>query len=160
MGQFQIKCGIFSMIFLWSALSEALPKPILQTEVFGAWKLTKMLYEGNEMDLPNPALRLTFSFFANHSLRIYWDRQDSTVFCEGFSNWIIDTDDAGASTLKQNTFAVNPMNAGDCAQDPDMKLGIKESVPIWINNGHLLITLRLGDQNLTYLFYKQNKEIL
>lgn len=114
-----------------------------------------MIYEDHVLDLPNPDLQLTFSFFQNHSLRIYWDRKDPSVFCESMSNWTLKTDGSGISQIQLDTFAVNPMNAADCSGDPDMTLGKKESVPIWIQDSSLMMTFRLGDQDLIYIFNKQ-----
>ena len=160
MTSFKINSVIFSMLVLLSASGFAQQTTLAKEELFGTWRLSKMIYEGHELDLPNPDLRLTFQFFQNFSLRIYWDRKDPSVFCESVSNWTLQTDESGKPQLAVETFAVNPMNAFDCSGDPDMTLGKKESVPLWIQDGSLMMTLRLGDQDLTYLFNKQEKGTL
>ncbi len=160
MKSFKIKSTLFSIFLLLGSRGFAQQNPLAPSELMGQWRLEKMIYEGHELELPNPDLRLTFSFYQNHSLRIYWDRKDPSVFCESMSNWILKVDDSGIVQLQVNTFAVNPMNAGDCAGDPDMTLGKKGNVPISIQNGSLMMQLRLGDQDLTYSFKKQEKELL
>lgn len=155
-----MKLFFFILILLKSTIGWTQQRPLVAAEVLGNWKLSSMIYEGNEMDLPNPDLQLSFTFFPNHSMRIYWDRKNPEVFCESHSNWTLQTDNPEKVQLILDTYALNPLNASDCSLDPDMTLGKKDPTAVWRQENKLMILLRLGDQNLIYVFEQQNKEIL
>lgn len=142
----------------FSVLAEEEPK-MLHDQMLGSWVFTKMIYEDNELDPPNPDLRLTFTFFDNGTSRLYWDRKNVPGFCESFSAWTLNPENQAAAIstkLMLNTFALNPNNNGDCSKDPDMQLGQKPGVNIWIKDQRLFMVIMLADQDLTYVFNKIN----
>lgn len=144
----------FKCILMIQVLMEMAYGAEVQEKIVASWLLDHLIYEEQDMQLPNPDLRLTFNFFENGTLRIHWNRGNVTEFCESFSNWKIENA-TEKHMLTQNTFALNPKNSADCSRDPDMKLGPKPATEIRLENDQLFIVLMLADQNLIYVFNKQ-----
>ena len=117
----------------------------------GEWKLTAMIYRGATIPPLNPNLNLRWTFFANGSNRLYWDRTNETGFCESFANYTLHD-----GQIFAKVFAVNPLNRQDCAKDPDMQVGRETSNKIEIQKQQILLHLQLGDEELIYIL----KEIL
>ena len=112
----------------------------------GEWKLVGMIYRGEEVPPLNPLLNLRWTFFANGTERLYWDRQGENGFCERFANYnILD------GQIHETVFAINPLNNFECAQDPDMQVGRYTVNPIEIKQQKILLHLQLGDEELIYI---------
>ncbi|MFN7905883.1 MAG: hypothetical protein ACK5P5_11940 [Pseudobdellovibrionaceae bacterium] len=141
-----------------AAKASSIATPGIQN-LIGRWHFTKIIYEGQEMEMPNPDLKLSMTFFDNQSLRLFWHRGNMMEFCESFSTWSLEEKNS-ETRLTLNTFAVNPNNQSDCAKDPDMQIGTKPSVLIWVDSGSLMMSIMLSDQNLIYVFEQTPKESL
>lgn len=136
------------LIFLvFSSVARAQDQTFLQ----GEWRLAGMIYRGNELPPMNPNLNLRWTFFANGSERLYWDRKGENGFCERFANYEIKN-----NQINEAVFAVNPMNSAECAQDPDMQVGRQTSNKIEIQKQQILLHLQMGDEELIYIL----KEVL
>src|SRR3989344_1073253 len=97
---------IFAIYFF--VFAQASSPPVLR----GEWKLTAMIYRGVTIPPLNPNLNLRWTFFANGSNRLYWDRENEKGFCESFANYSLDD-----GQMIATVFAVNPLNHPDCAKD-------------------------------------------
>ncbi|MGZ5279007.1 MAG: lipocalin family protein [Pseudobdellovibrionaceae bacterium] len=113
--------------------------------LIGEWRLVSMIYQGKDLPLPNPELNLRWTFFPNGSERLYWDR-GTVDFCERFGHYqVLD------GILVETSFALNPKNALDCAQDPDMQIGKVTRTRIQIRTQELWLYFGLGDEELIYV---------
>lgn len=122
-----------------------------ETRLEGEWKLVGMIYRGEEVPPLNPQLNLRWTFFANGTERLYWDRQGENGFCERFATYkILD------GQIHETVFAVNPLNSLECSQDPDMQVGRHTVNTIEVKQQQILLHLQLGDEELIYIL----KEVL
>jgi hypothetical protein len=130
--------------FSASAFSETRANPI-EISLEGTWKFSKIIYQNQPIPMPNPDLFLTWTFFLNGTDRLYWDR-GTAEFCERFAHYkIVDGE------FFEEIFAVNPRNASDCAQDPDMQLGRKTKNKIQVLETEIRLFFSLGDEEVTYV---------
>lgn len=112
----------------------------------GSWKFTDMIYKNQRVPRPSPDLNLVWTFFENGTERLYWDRGDNTKFCERFAFYTVKN-----QQIIEETFALNPKNAFDCAKDPDMKVGNKTQNPISFHNNEIWIHLDLSGEEIVYI---------
>lgn len=126
-------------IFLSFSVSQAEPK------LLGGWRLVQMIYRGKPIPLINPDLYLSWTFFKNRTERLYWDR-GTPEFCERFAKFSVE-----AGKLHEETFALNPQNAADCAQDPDMQMGKSTDTKIQILDRSVQLVVPMGDEELIYV---------
>ncbi len=122
-----------------------------ETHLEGEWKLEAMIYRGEEVPPLNPQLNLRWTFFANGTERLYWDRQGENGFCERFANYKI-----LEGQIHETVFAVNPLNSFECGQDLDMQVGRQTVNTIEVQPQRILLHLQLGDEELIYIL----KEVL
>lgn len=137
---------VFITLFSVSALAETGAPPLK-----GEWVLSGMIYRGTEIEPLNPQLNLRWSFFANGTERLFWERHGERGFCERFAHYEIKD-----SHIIETVFAVNPLNNSECVQDPDMQVGRQTSTPIEIKQQQILLHLQVGDEELVYIL----KEVL
>lgn len=109
-----------------------------------------MIYRGQEIPLPNPDLFLTWTFFRNGTVRLYWDRGGKD-FCERYAHYQVSD-----SLLKEEVFALNPQNSADCSKDPDMQLGRQTSNKIKVLDSEIQLFFSLGDEELIYVLKPLN----
>lgn len=114
-------------------------------ELQGAWKLSAMEYKGQNLPLPNPDLFLTWTFYANGTERLYWDR-GGEEFCERFAHFSV-----ADGYLKEVTFALNPKNSIECSRDPDMQMGKETLTQIQILEKQLRLLIPMGEDELVYI---------
>jgi len=112
----------------------------------GEWKLTGMIYHGHLIPPLNPNLNLRWTFFANGTDRLYWDRTGESGFCERFAHYTIQD-----NLLHEKVFAVNSRNNPDCAKDPDMQMDRKTANPVEFQQNQILLHLQMGDEELIYV---------
>ncbi len=112
------------------------------------WKFEEMIYQGQRMERSDPALNLRWTFFANGTDRLYWDR-GTTEFCERFAHFKY-----SENQLQTNIFWVNPLNSVDCSADPDMKLKGQSKTRLEVNGFELLLYLAVSDEPLIYVLRK------
>ena len=132
---------IFLLIGLLSPVYGFVNKDIL-----GHWKFSEMIYRGEKVPLPNPDLNLNWTFFKNGTERLYWDRGDTSGFCERFSYFNVET-----NVLSVETLFLNPRNASDCSKDPDMQVGKNAKIKIDVLKDELHFYFQLGEEELIYV---------
>ncbi len=132
------------LIFLISTQSHA----VTDVDLKGHWKFSEIIYQEHRLPLPNPDLNLQWEFFSNGTSRLYWDR-GTRDFCERFAHYTVKN-----QILTEEVFALNPKNATDCVQDPDMKLGRKTNVPISLYEKEMHMHFQIGDEQLIYVLIR------
>jgi hypothetical protein len=118
----------------------------LNSDVAGNWQYDGFFYQGHRYPNPNPALKLTFTFNADQSERLYWKRDDEAGFCERKGTWSLQSD-----LLNQTVTWLNPANDPSCAQDSDMQMGRATQNHISIDKDELSIHMDLNGQDFIYL---------
>ncbi len=138
---------IFSFVlFGLLPIVHAIPGVPSAVSLSGEWKFIEMIYKGQRMARPNPELNLRWTFFANGTERLYWDRENIPGFCERFSTFKVEN-----NYLKEDVFAINPNNNSDCSKDPDMQLGPKGATFIEKVADEIWLHLQMGDEDLIYV---------
>lgn len=94
-------------------------------DLIGQWRYDGFVYEGKRHPIPNPDLNLTFTFFPENRVRLFWNRNNEPGYCEREARYDL-TDDK----LYQKITWVNPNNAAECQKDPDMQMGTESVTPI------------------------------
>lgn len=115
--------------------------------ILGSWGLEQLFYQGQYIEPFNPDLELLFEFDGHESQRVYWTRKGSPGFCEQRSRYSFD-----GKSLESWIVWVNPKNAPDCAQDPDMQPGKHTRTDAEIRGGEFWLYLPFGDETLAYIF--------
>lgn len=117
--------------------------------IFGEWKFEELIYNTQRMERSDPALNLRWTFFANGTERLYWDRGNED-FCERFSHFKYTQ-----NTLQTKVFSLNPLNSLNCSSDPDMQLGVTSETVLEIKNNELWLYVSVGEEKLIYVLKKQ-----
>lgn len=110
------------------------------------WKLSSMIYRGENIGLPNPELNLSFTFYQNGEGKLRWDRGNPMEFCERWASWEVQD-----GLLIEEVIKVHPDNAAECAKDPDMQLGRKTKTPIQFGPNEIQLFFPLGEEELIYV---------
>lgn len=120
---------------------------MLSQTLIGLWLFTGLIYQGQQMPLPNPQLKIYYEFqdTGTNSLRYFRDGEEG--FCERRAAYEYSGED-----LVQQVVWVNPQNALWCNQDTDMQLGNKSWSKAWIDNGHFHLTVPVGEENIIYVW--------
>jgi hypothetical protein len=119
--------------------------------LLGIWLFTSVFYHGQLMDPPNPNLKIYYTFQNEYQNEIYYYRTDETGFCRRWANY-----ETTNSTMIQTIDRVDENNNSSCSSDPDMQLGKTSAVHFEIINEKLHLYLPLGDEEIQYIFDKQN----
>jgi hypothetical protein len=117
-------------------------------QIYGTWLHYRVIYKGVERDPFNPDLKLTYTFNSDGTDRLFWNRKgEEQRFCERQGNYTYEN-----QILEDQVKWVNPANASECAQDPDMQLGKITKTPVVLKNGDMHLTMRLGEEELIYIW--------
>lgn len=120
------------------------------SKIAGIWKYDGFFYDGHRYSNPNPDLDLTFTFFSTGVSRLHWVRSNSDVFCERFATFEI-----AGKQISQSVFWVNPRNAMECAQDPDMQTGRKTTTEFSISNAEVRFLFDLNGKPFEYILKRK-----
>jgi hypothetical protein len=140
-----LRSMVASILLFFSITGQALQS----ADIFGAWKYVAYKYHGKTQALPHPDLNLTFTFLQNGTEVIHWEYSDNPGFCEGNASYQISN-----NQLVSQLTNTNSKNNMECAEDPDMQIGKKSSVPIEMHNGQLYLNIGLSGEDLFYIFDK------
>ncbi len=119
--------------------------------LLGEWKFEEMFYQNQRIPRSDPSLNLRWTFYPNGTERLYWDR-GTADFCERFSHFVYSN-----NQLQTLVFALNPANASNCKDDPDMQVGVAASIPIEIKDNEIWLHLPIGEESLIYIL--KNPEV-
>lgn len=125
------------------------PAKIAKPELHGRWKMVAMNYRGQRIPPPNPHLHLFFEFTEVGLSRMFYWRDNENGFCENRSYYWFHEEN---SMLSQRVVWLNPANRAECAHDPDMRIHAASWTPVDIVEQELLMRVRLGDEDLIYIF--------
>lgn len=123
------------------------------TPVLGRWMYDGFFYEGNRFPNPNPDLELEFHFREDGVSRLYWERKGERGFCERLADYEI-TD----GELRQRVTWVNPENASNCGNDPDMQNGRATTVPFVRKGQELWLNIGLSGKDFFYILKARGED--
>lgn len=135
---------VFSFNSFAASSSQQSTNPLL-----GSWIFFKLLYRGEELAPPNPALKLIIEFISDDLNRVYYKRDDENGFCERTANYSFND-----KILFQKVIWVNPENQMSCGQDPDMQLGKVTANNAYIKDGVFYLEMPLSEETITYMWKK------
>lgn len=141
--------GIFLTLLLSSSLLWAgiPPHSDDSTWLLGKWKFIGFIYQ-NVLHPPiTPNLLLTFQFEEDGTSTLYWERTGEPGFCERKGKYSLEH-----NQLIDEVTWLNPKNAPDCGQDPDMRIGKKSINAYSQQDGHFHLEIGLAGEPLTYVF--------
>lgn len=121
--------------------------------LLGLWFFTSLIYRGEDLPLPNPALRIQYHFEETGFNTLRYHREGEEGFCERRALY-----EFSAERLVQQVVWVNPQNAIGCDQDMDMRLGYQSWTPAWIKDGKFHLAVQMGEENLIYVWEKRTVE--
>ncbi|ASD64459.1 hypothetical protein [Bdellovibrio bacteriovorus] len=118
--------------------------------LLGIWIFVGLLYQGQELPPPNPALQIVYHFSSNteNTLR-YW-REGEQGFCERRAQYSLSQDQ-----LYQKVVEVHPDNAPWCSQDSDMRLGFESWTVLREMNGRLYLKVLMGEEDLSFIWERR-----
>ena len=140
-----------AVVFLASCAVSAQTQGI-PPEMEGTWVLTEVIYKEERQPPLDPDLNLRWSFFANETARLYWDKKGIEGFCERFSSFTVVNE-----VFTDEVFAVNPKNISECGKDPDMVMGRKVETKLVLAPGEVLIDMQVGDEKITYVLTRPDR---
>ena len=116
----------------------------------GIWLFTSVVYQGQEIPRPNPALKMYYEFSdtGTNTLRYYRDGEQG--FCERRSAY-----EFSGNVLTQEVVWVHPGNASWCDQDVDMRVGTRTRSNAWLSQGRFFLEMSLGDEKIIYIWTSQ-----
>lgn len=119
----------------------------LRSELWGRWRYTGYIYQGQFQESPNPDLEMTFDFYQDGTDLLHWHRRGERGFCERRGRYQFD-----GEYLIDEVYWVNPLNRRDCSSDPDMRSGLRQITPARSEHDHLFVDLPLGDETVVYVW--------
>lgn len=119
--------------------------------LIGIWLFTSLFYKGEIIPPPNKNLKIYYTFQTETQNELYYYRTNEPGFCRRWANYSI-TD----QKLIQNVVAVDSENNSECSMDTDMQMNNHSQVHFEIRNDQLHLYLQLGEEQIQYIFTKQN----
>ncbi len=121
----------------------------LANDLQGNWRYDGFFYQGHRYPNPNPDLKLTFTFNADNTARLYWKRDNENGFCERKGTWSLQGD-----VLIQTTTWLNPANDSSCGQDSDMQMGRMTQNQVTLTKDQLSLHMDLNGQEFLYILIR------
>jgi hypothetical protein len=121
--------------------------------LWGQWKFSGMIFQGNWMPPRDERLDLRYEFTNTGESRLAWSYDNWANLCERRGIYFLeDVVEAEKQYLRlvDRTLWVNPNNRDDCSQDPDMQMDRENRSPVRIQNSKLQLDLPFGEDTLTY----------
>lgn len=119
--------------------------------LIGLWLYTSLIYQGQPIARPNPELKMYYSFESESVNEIFYYREGEEGSCRRKAEYEVVN-----SEIRQKVIAVDPANAGVCAQDTDMQLGYYSVTKFEVIGNKMYLHLPLGEEILTYVWDKAN----
>lgn len=115
--------------------------------LIGIWLYASLVYQGQPVNRPDPALQMYFTFESNSTNEIFYYRKGETGFCKRKASYQIEQDE-----IVQTVISVDEGNADFCGQDSDIQLGQTSRTKFQIVDDALWLYLPLGDETLIYVW--------
>ncbi|MBV2167842.1 MAG: hypothetical protein KUL82_03960 [Bdellovibrio sp.] len=128
---------------------------MISSAILGLWLFTSLIYQGESMPLPNPALKIQYQFEDTGLNTLRYHREGEQGFCERRAVY-----EFASGKLVQQVVWVNPQNAIWCDQDVDMRLGYQSWTEAWLKDGKLHLVIQMGEEDLIYVWEKQKESSL
>jgi hypothetical protein len=116
----------------------------------GVWLFTSVVYQGQEIPRPNPALKMYYEFSDTGTNTLRYSRDGEQGFCERRSIY-----EFSGKVLTQEVVWVHPGNASWCDQDVDMRLGTRTRSNAWLSQGRFFLEMSLADEKIIYIWTSQ-----
>lgn len=123
---------------------------MLVESLVGLWLFTGLIFQGQSMPLPNPALKIHYQFEDTGINTLYYYREGESGFCERRAAY-----EFSGERLTQKVIWVNPANAPWCSQDVDMNLGYSSWTQAWLQDGKFHLVVMMGEDQLIYVWTAQ-----
>ncbi|QDK46723.1 hypothetical protein DOM22_16960 [Bdellovibrio sp. ZAP7] len=123
---------------------------MITESLLGLWIFSSLIYQGQEVPRPNPALQIEYEFSSDGTNSLRYHRDGEPGFCERRALYQFSEE-----TLMQEVVWINPSNADWCTQDSDMQLGRKTRSHIWFKNGRLFLDIEMGDEIISYIWERK-----
>lgn len=128
-------------------------EPTDARELIGQWKFTDVILEEKRQARPNPNLHMFYSLDSDGQSQLEWRRTGERAFCMRRGTWTYSAD----GKLVDKVEWLNPENDANCAQDPDMRLGITTRTPVTVVDGEINMVLTVGEKQITYLWKRVSR---
>lgn len=119
------------------------------SSLIGIWLYTSLIYQGQPIPRPNPALQIYYTFESHEINEIFYYRTGEEGFCKRKAKYQIKDNE-----IEQTVISVDENNAGYCGQDTDMQVGFTSRTKFEIIDDALLLHLPLGEETLIYVWKK------
>lgn len=123
--------------------------------LIGIWMFVGILYQGQELPPPNPALRIVYQFQSEQENTLRYWRDGENGFCERKALYSLK-----GESFYQKVIEVDPDNAMWCDQDPDMRMGFQSWTELREEDGRLLLKVLMGEEVIYYIWERQAGEPL
>lgn len=124
---------------------------ILFQSIVGIWLFTSIVYQGQEIPPPNPALKIYYEFSDTGTNTLRYYREGEHGFCERRAMY-----EFSGKFLTQEVVWVHPGNASWCNQDVDMRLGTRTSSEAWISEDRLFLEMSMGEEKIIFIWTPQS----
>ncbi len=115
--------------------------------LIGIWMYASLIYQGQPIPRPNPALQMYFTFESNSMNEIFYYRTGENGFCKRKATYHVEQDQ-----IIQTVISLDENNADFCGQDTDMQIGNVSKTKFEIIDGSLKLFLPLGDETLIFVW--------
>lgn len=115
--------------------------------LIGLWMATALIYQGQTIPLPNPDLRIYYTFEDTgvNTMRYYRENENGSCTRKAVYEF-------SSNTLKQHVVWTSPENASWCSQDVDMQLEYKSWTQAELKDGKFYLYAQMGEENLIYVW--------
>lgn len=121
-------------------------------ELLGQWKFTDVIIERKRQARPNPNLNMVYALNPDGLSQLEWRRTGEKSFCMRRGTWSYQD-----GKLIDSVEWLSPDNTLECAQDPDMRLGITTHTPVSLVDGEINMELTVGEQKITYIWQRLSR---
>lgn len=120
--------------------------------LLGIWLFVGLLYQGQELPPPNPALHIVYQFQSESENTLRYWRDGERGYCERRAEYVVK-----GIQFYQKVTEVDPENAFWCDQDPDMRLGFASWTTLEERDGRLYLKVLMGDEEIYYIWERQGE---
>lgn len=142
-----------SLLFILFAQAPAEAK-ITLAELFGTWKFTGIIHQGQRLPPPNPNLQIRWEFREVGLNRLTYWREGERGLCDREALFWHFEDD---NMLYQQVLWTNPENRWDCGSDTDMQIGMESWTHLDLVNNELQAKTLLGEETLILLWERDRE---
>lgn len=121
--------------------------------LIGIWFYTSLIYQGKPIPRPDQNLQMYFVFTSENENQLFYYRTLENGFCKRTARYFYNE-----NKIYQKILNVDPANADECSEDPDMQPGLESISDLEVTQNCMYLTLPLGDETLTYVWQRADTE--